>query len=91
MLVLVTYDIADDAVRTRLAQELENFGQRVNYSVFECHLDPGQRSDLYGRLRAFPFADDDNIRIYPICDECYSKVAVIGKEQVTEKPTFFIV
>jgi CRISPR-associated endonuclease Cas2 len=40
MLFLVAYDIPDDGTRTEVANELENWGTRVQYSVFECDL-PG--------------------------------------------------
>ncbi|MCA9742068.1 CRISPR-associated endonuclease Cas2, partial [candidate division KSB1 bacterium] len=38
MLLLVSYDIVDDKQRTKLAKRLQNYGQRVQYSVFECDL-----------------------------------------------------
>ncbi|HOT98551.1 MAG TPA: CRISPR-associated endonuclease Cas2, partial [bacterium] len=39
MLYLVSYDIIDNAKRIRLAKKLQDYGQRVQYSVFECSLD----------------------------------------------------
>jgi CRISPR-associated protein Cas2 len=42
MLVVVSYDIVDDRRRQRLAKVLENYGQRVQKSVFECRLDEGR-------------------------------------------------
>jgi CRISPR-associated protein Cas2 len=39
MLILVSYDVPDDRRRTRLAHALKDFGERVQYSVFECRLD----------------------------------------------------
>ena len=45
MFVLVSYDVAtgDKAGRTRLrrvAKMCENYGQRVQLSIFECIVDP---------------------------------------------------
>ena len=50
MLMLVTYDVAtgDSAGRRRLrrvARLCRDFGQRVQYSVFECDLDAAQWTD----------------------------------------------
>ncbi len=50
MFVLVCYDITDDRRRYRVASELENFGCRVQYSVFECHLEEPQLQELQARL-----------------------------------------
>ena len=50
MFLVVTYDIVDDQRRERVASELANFGERVQYSVFECHLTPAQVQDLQQRL-----------------------------------------
>lgn len=39
MFYLVSYDIPETRRRTKLAKILEDFGDRVQYSVFECILD----------------------------------------------------
>lgn len=43
---VIAYDIADDRRLARVASEMENFGRRVQYSVFECHLSEAQIRDL---------------------------------------------
>ena len=35
---IITYDIPNDKRRKKISDELEAFGIRVNYSVFECEL-----------------------------------------------------
>ena len=57
MLMLVTYDVSttDPAGRRRLrrvAKACADYGQRVQFSVFECQIDPAQ----WARLRARPIA-----------------------------------
>ena len=42
MLIAVAYDIPDDRRRTKLSEHLENFGRRVQLSVFECLLEEKQ-------------------------------------------------
>lgn len=50
MLYLISYDIAVDKRRTKIAKLLEGFGQRVQYSVFECDLTTKQYG-LFGICR----------------------------------------
>ena len=38
MFYLVSYDIPDDKRKTKLAKTIKDFGDRVQYSVFECLL-----------------------------------------------------
>ena len=53
--MLVTYDVntTDPAGRRRLrriARICKDYGQRVQFSVFECQVDPAQWTDLRARL-----------------------------------------
>ena len=54
MLVLISYDVAaDDTGQRRLrrvARACKDYGQRVQYSVFECIVDPAQWAMLKDRL-----------------------------------------
>ena len=36
-MILVSYDISNDKVRTKFAKFLSKFGFRLQYSVFEIH------------------------------------------------------
>jgi len=38
-LYVICFDVADKKRLRQVAIQMENFGQRVQYSVFECHLD----------------------------------------------------
>jgi CRISPR-associated protein Cas2 len=69
MHVLVTYDVSttDPAGRRRLrriAKACLDYGQRVQNSVFECKVDPGQFVQLKTRLCNLMDADRDSIRFY---------------------------
>ena len=55
MLVIVTYDIRTDSREgrrrlRRVAQACLDYGQRVQYSVFECDLNLAQWTTLRARL-----------------------------------------
>ena len=69
MMVLVTYDVktesADGQSRLRKISKIcLDFGQRVQYSVFECELQPAQWELLKARLLAIFNAEEDSLRFY---------------------------
>jgi CRISPR-associated protein Cas2 len=91
MFVVVTYDITDDKRRLHVSDELENFGARVNFSVFECHLEPESLSDLKERLAEKIDPAEDNVRYYILCDACVTKVEIHGKGEVTRDTGYTVV
>ncbi len=69
MLVLVTYDVNTETAEgrkrlRRVAKACENYGQRVQFSVFECLLDPAQWSMLRARLIDEIDEELDSLRFY---------------------------
>lgn len=91
MFVVVTYDISDDRRRLRVSGELENFGARVNFSVFECHLEPDNLTELKRRLAKTIDPIEDNVRYYTVCDACLKKVEVQGECKVTRDLDYIVV
>jgi CRISPR-associated protein Cas2 len=69
MMVLVTYDVNTETPEGRrrlrhVAKACENFGQRVQNSVFECLVDPAQFAVLKHRLLGVYCPDTDSLRFY---------------------------
>ena len=69
MHVLVTYDVStssDGGERRlrRVARVCLDYGQRVQNSVFECKVDPGQFAFLKSRLLEAANLEHDSIRFY---------------------------
>jgi CRISPR-associated protein Cas2 len=69
MLVLVSYDVStsDPAGARRLrrvARACSDYGQRVQFSVFECLVDPAQWAQLKHRLLSEFDTDKDSLRFY---------------------------
>ena len=69
MLVLVSYDVntQDTAGKRRLrkiARQCENWGQRVQFSVFECVVDPAQWVALRHNLLECMDENKDSLRFY---------------------------
>lgn len=60
---MVSYDIADDRRRTRVAKTLQNYGDRVQYSVFCCQLNRRERVQMERALNERLHDDDDQVMI----------------------------
>lgn len=77
---VISYDIAEDRLRRKIAGELENFGVRIQYSVFECSLTKKRYMELYEKLVLLTMEmEKGSIRIYHICDNCREKIVTIGE------------
>lgn len=83
MFVLVTYDVrtTTQAGRRRLnrvAKTCLDFGQRVQNSVFECQVDPGQFVTMKARLTDIIQPKEDSLRFYLLGKNWRHKVEHIG-------------
>ncbi|GIW29290.1 MAG: hypothetical protein KatS3mg070_2653 [Meiothermus sp.] len=82
----IAYDIPDDGRRVKVANVLKSFGERVQLSVFECWLAPGQLQQLKQLLQKKLELSQDSVRIYPIG----GTVEVLGLGRLTQSPDFLI-
>ncbi|EKD37962.1 MAG: Crispr-associated protein cas2 [uncultured bacterium] len=83
MLVLVTYDVNTETTEgrrrlRRVAKACENCGQRVQFSVFECLLDPAQWSVLRARLIGEIDEKLDSLRFYFLGSNWKQRVEHVG-------------
>lgn len=90
MLIVVSYDVPNDRRRTRLAHALKDFGERVQYSVFECHLDGQALQRLRERISRLIDLQEDSLRIYRLCKECDRQLEVLGTAQRTDDPEMYL-
>jgi CRISPR-associated protein Cas2 len=58
---LVCYDIADDKRLRRVFKACYNFGNHLQYSVFECDLNPAEKIQLEFTLRQLIKHDEDQV------------------------------
>lgn len=91
MLYLVSYDIPDTGRRTKLAKALKDFGDRVQYSVFECILDGNLLNKMVARIKRIVLEKDDSVRVYTLCANCERVIKVIGQGKVTKNEDVYIV
>lgn len=85
MHVLITYDVATSADGgqkrlRRVAKACLDYGQRVQYSVFECQVDPAQYVQLKDRLVREIDPQTDSLRFYNLGAEWDKRVEHIGSK-----------
>jgi CRISPR-associated protein Cas2 len=83
MMVLITYDVntETEAGKKRLrkvAKQCENYGQRVQNSVFECILDPALLKQMQSMLEKIIDKEKDSLRYYYLGDEWRNRVEHVG-------------
>ncbi|KGE72167.1 CRISPR-associated endonuclease Cas2 [Spirochaeta lutea] len=83
MMVLISYDVAVTSTGgarrlRRIAKECQNYGQRVQYSVFECVVDPGQWARLKHSLETIMDAELDSLRYYYLGKNYRNRVEHVG-------------
>lgn len=83
---VLTYDITDDRRRSKIAKSCEAVAQRVQGSVFEGYFTPAELERLLKKVDRRFKADEDSLRIYPLCEECRKKIKARGVGQVTQPP-----
>jgi CRISPR-associated protein Cas2 len=86
MLVLVSYDVAtaDPGGQRRLnrvAKACKDYGQRVQYSVFECIVDPAQWAVLKDRLINEINQEKDSLRFYYLGSNWRHRVEHVGAKE----------
>jgi CRISPR-associated protein Cas2 len=96
MHVLVTYDVSttDKEGQRRLrrvAKLCEDWGQRVQASVFECKLDPAQYTVLKARLTHEIDAKTDSLRFYNLGAHWHGRVEHVGLDRSSDPDAPLIV
>jgi len=89
MMVLITYDVRteDAAGRRRLRRVSKaclDYGQRVQYSVFECEVSPAQWTALRARLCEIIDPGQDSLRFYMLGANWRRRIEHVGVKPATD-------
>ena len=89
MLVWVIYDISDDRIRGKVAQICKGYGlYRVQKSAFLGDLNKNELDAIALECEE-QIEESDSIFVFPLCDDCFKKIKLIGegfdKELVSDK------
>jgi CRISPR-associated protein Cas2 len=95
MMVLVSYDVStsDPGGQKRLnrvAKACKDYGQRVQYSVFECIVDPAQWTIFKDRLIGEINPEKDSLRFYYLGSNWRRRVEHIGAKEGIDQEGFLI-
>jgi CRISPR-associated protein Cas2 len=90
MMVLVSYDVmvtspGGQKRLRKVAKACTNYGQRVQYSVFECDLEPAQWVKLKNILEGIIDVKTDSLRYYLLGANYKKRIEHIGA-----KPSVYI-
>ena len=96
MLVLITYDVNTETASgkrrlRKVAKQCENYGRRVQNSVFECILDQAQSVMLKQSLSDIIDENTDSLRFYYLGNKYQTKVEHVGVERgiAVDQPLIF--
>ena len=86
MLVLITYDVNTETASgkkrlRKVAKQCENYGRRVQNSVFECIIDQAQSVMLKQILSDIINENVDSLRFYYLGNKYQTKVEHVGIER----------
>ena len=91
MFYVISYDIPDDRRRNQLAKALKGFGTRVQYSVFEAHLNRREYQELKRAIERVIDPSEDSVRYYRLCGACADRIEVPAIGDVTQDPKTIVV
>lgn len=89
MMVLVSYDVmtSSEGGQKRLrhvAKACKNYGQRVQFSVFECNVDPAQWAQLKAKLEKTIDNEKDSLRYYYLGSNWRRRVEHVGAKEAVD-------
>jgi len=70
---VVVYDVVDNKKRKQIADILNEYGVRVNYSVFEIKIKKTELKKVVLKLLDILEKKEDSLRFYHICKNCEMK------------------
>jgi CRISPR-associated protein Cas2 len=89
MMVLVSYDVSTTSTSgqkrlRRIAKACRDYGQRVQYSVFEIEVDFAQWTFLKSKLCDLIDPEQDSLRFYYLGKNWQTKVEHVGAKPVLD-------
>lgn len=80
-MILVSYDISNDKVRTKFSKFLNQFGRRFQYSVYEIRNSPRVLQNILSEIDLVfkkKFTGADSVVIFQICEGDKKKIKRYG-------------
>lgn len=83
MLTLITYDISSQKRLNKVARACENYGIRVQNSVFECNCNYAKLKELKLKLEKIIHKEEDSVRFY-FLPQKENNLEILGKTEMVE-------
>lgn len=90
-MLLISYDISNDKIRTKFAKYLSKFGFRLQYSVFEITNSDTVLANIENEIKNVymkTFTEEDSVIIFNLSASC--KKTCYGYAKNEEKDIFII-
>lgn len=86
-LYLIAYDIRHPARLRKLAKIVQDYGIRMQKSVFEAELLPSELQNMMHRMKSIINPSEDGIKIFRLCQSCEAKRsgAGLGKPSLPDR------
>jgi len=86
-MLIISYDIADDKLRTRFSKFLSKFGGRLQYSVFEIRNSDRVLENITMQITCYfekDFSQSDSIIIFNLSKQCTKTCFGYAKNNETD-------
>ncbi|GAB1512563.1 CRISPR-associated endonuclease Cas2 [Actinophytocola sp. KF-1] len=87
MTMLICYDVSRDSARAKIAAYLQQWGDRIQRSVYICAIAPDKLTEVTNHLTTFIDPATDAVHILPACGTCWTRLVVLGQaDREPDKP-----
>jgi CRISPR-associated protein Cas2 len=90
MKYIISFDIVNDRIRSRVVKILSEYSYRVQKSVFEGLVSKESLEELTKKLEKIIDKKVDSVRMYPLCGKCEPEVKILGIGVKVEKVDYII-
>ena len=84
---LVIYDISTPKRLQKVAKIMQDYGVRVQKSVFEIVVSEHSLTQMKQRIYGIIDTEKDGVKIFPLCERCCSRKYGVGRD--TQEHKFF--
>jgi len=76
---VIAYDIVQSRRRRKVMNALKDNGLPVQYSVFDCELEPARLEMVKALLLKLIDRKSDRVDVFPLCEACYFRGERLGR------------
>jgi len=88
---VVCYDVHDETRLRKVARIMEQYGTRIQKSVFECWLPEEHLQKMQQAVRSELDAQTDTFRLYAVCKNCQAISESAGHTPIQTVQQYYIV